>query len=209
MIKFTHRRPLWLLWALVVLFAVEGALALAEGLAGNLPLPLRIAQAAIELPAGVALLALALRWARVQNVRIRLLAMLHLGFVWLGISFALAGVSHALAAASGDALSLGLAPLHAYTMGFLGSTLIATTTRVSSGHGGRAVAADNFVWRLFWVLQIAVLARVAAGVCAALGVGAAQPFVVTAAIAWGGACVVWAIRYGRWYGTPRSDGRPG
>ena len=35
----------------------------------------------------------------------------------------LAGSSHALAAASSDALSLGLAPLHAYTMGFLGSAL--------------------------------------------------------------------------------------
>ena len=204
-----RRSPLWLLWSLVALFGAEGTLAMAEALLGALPSPLQIAQAAFELPAGIALLALALRWARVQNMRLRLLAMLHLGFVWLGVAFVLAGVSHALVAASGNELSLGLAPLHAYTMGFLASTMTATTTRVSSGHGGRAIAADDFVWRLFWVLQFAVLARVLAGVCAALGDTAAQPLVVAAAIAWGAVCVAWAIRYGRWYGTARADGRPG
>ena len=204
-----RRWPLWLLGSLVVLFGTEGVLAIAEALTGAWAPALRAAQAAFELPAGIALLALALHWARVQNIRVRLLAMLHLGFVWLGIAFVLAGVSHALAAASAGAQSLGLAPLHAYTMGFLGSTLIATTTRVSSAHSGRAVAADDFVWRLFWVLQLAVLARVAAGVAAALGKAVAQPLVVAAAIAWGAVCVAWALRYGRWYGTARADGRPG
>ena len=94
-------------------------------------------------------------------------------------------------------------------MGFLGSTLIAMVTRVSSGHGGRTLAADNIVWRLFWVLQAAVLARVTAAVLAAFGVDGAMPLIAVAAVGWCAACAAWALRYGHWYGTPRTDGRPG
>ena len=202
-------RPLWLLASLVGLFAAEGGFAIAEAWHGALPSPLQALQGALELPAGLALLALAIRWGLVQSLRIRLLAMLHLGYVWLGLSFVLAGLSHLLGAASNGSLNLGVAPLHAYTMGFLGSTLIAMATRVSSGHGGRTLAADAIVWRLFWVLQAAVLARVAAAMLAAFAIDAAMPLIAAAAVAWGSACAAWALRYGRWYGTPRSDGRPG
>jgi uncharacterized protein involved in response to NO len=49
--------------------------------------------------------------------------------------------------------SLGLAPLHALTMGYLGATLIAMITRVAAGHSGRALAADNLAWGLYLLLQ--------------------------------------------------------
>jgi uncharacterized protein involved in response to NO len=202
-------RPLWLLWSLVGLLAGEGALSISETVFAALPSLLQAVRGIVELSCGMALMVLAVRWGLVQSLRIRLLAMLHLGFVWLGLAFVLAGVSHAFSAASGGALNLGLAPLHAYTMGFLGSTLIAMATRVSCGHGGRTLAADDIVWRLFWVLQAAVLARVVAGMMAATGVGGAMTVIAAAAIAWGAACAAWALRYGRWYGMPRSDGRPG
>ena len=202
-------RPLWLLWSLVGLLAAEGVIALSEAWIGPLPSALQALQAAVELPAGVALLVLAIRWGLLQSLRIRLLAMLHLGFVWLGLSFVLAGVSHLLAAGSEGSVHLGVAPLHAYTMGFLGSTLIAMATRVSSGHGGRSLAADDVVWRLFWVLQAAVLARVVAAVLAASGIEGAMSLIAAAAVAWCAVCAAWAIRYGRWYGRPRADGRPG
>jgi uncharacterized protein involved in response to NO len=32
---------------------------------------------------------------------------------------------------------------------------------------------------------------------------------LAAAVVWTTALGVWAVRYGRWYGLPRSDGRPG
>lgn len=201
-------RPMWLLWALVAAVGFEAAGALAEMLRIASP-AWRATQAALELPAGLALLALAWRWGLVQSLRQRLLAMLHLGFVWLGLAFVLAGLSHALQAASDGALTLGVAPLHAYTMGFLGSTLIAMATRVSCGQGGRVLSADDFVWRLFWVLQAAVVARVAAGIVAALGGVGAPVLVGAAALVWCAACVAWALRYGRWYGLPRADGRAG
>jgi uncharacterized protein involved in response to NO len=202
-------RPLWLLWTLIGLFVVKGASEVWQAAAGSLPSPLQSLQGVVEIAAGVGLLALAWRWTLVQNVRMRLLGMLHLGFVWLGVSFVLSGSSHVLEAASGGELSLGLAPLHAFTLGFLGSTLMAMATRVSSGHSGRTVAADDIAWRLFWLLQAAALARVAAGMLAALGLQGAAPLLAAAALGWCVVCASWAFRHGRWFGTPRADGRPG
>jgi uncharacterized protein involved in response to NO len=163
------------------------------------------AQAAIELPATLLLLWVAVHWGLVQSLKIRLLAMLHTGFLWLGLSFALGGVSHAMMAWHGPEHSLGLAPLHALTMGYLGSTLLAMATRVTAGHSGRALAADDIAWALFWVLQIAVLLRLAG----ALWPAAATPLLLAAAVAWAVAMSGWSLRYGRWLGRPRADGRPG
>lgn len=198
-------RPMWLLWTLLAALWLELPLALAELWWWPLPLALRAAQAAWEGAAAVLLLWLALRWGLVQSLKIRLLAMLHGGFFWLGVAFGLNATSHALQAASGGELSLGLAPLHALTMGYLGITLLAMATRVSSGHGGRPLAADNLAWALYWTAQLAVLLRV----LAALWPRAAGTLTLIAAAVWSVACVGWALRYGGWYGRPRIDGRPG
>ena len=202
-------RPMWLLWVFVSVLGLEAAFAVAETWWWPLPVALRVAQVVLEVCAGAALLALAVRWGLVQSLKVRLLAMLHLGFVWLGLALLLAGVSHGLMVASGNALSLGLAPLHAYTMGFLGSTLVAMVTRVSCGHGGRTLAADDFVWRLFWLLQFAVAARVVAAAMASFGAHGADAWMALAALGWAACCAAWALRYGRWYGRPRLDGKPG
>ena len=202
-------RPRWLLWALVTALGAQALFALVDAWWSPAPAAWQLLQAALELPLGTGCLALAWRWGLVQSLRVRLLAMLHLGFFWLGLALVLRGLSHTLMAATEGTQSLGLAPLHAYTMGFLGSTLFAMATRVSCGHGGRALAADDFVWRLFGLLQLAVLLRVVAGVLASAGAPAAGWLVTLAASAWAVACVAWALRYGRWYGTPRADGRPG
>ncbi len=201
----TAWRPDWLL--AVMLWAL-GLTALAEvGAVLWWPLPsaLHAVLALLQLPVGAALLWLALRWGLLHSLKVRLLAMLHGGFVWLGIVFALAGTSHALAAWRGDGASLGLAPLHALTMGYLGATLIAMITRVTAGHSGRPLAADNVVWVLYLVLQAAAVLRVVAALWPAL------PFALTvvAAGGWAFACAGWAWRYGGWLGRPREDGRPG
>ena len=134
-----------------------------------------------------------------------MLAMLHAGFVWLGLAFVLNAISHTLMALSSDQLSLGLAPLHAMTMGYLGATMFAMTTRVSSGHGGRPVAADSPAWVLYWILQFAVALRVFAALWPAL----ATSLTLVAIFSWVFATTGWSIRYGRWFGQPRADGRPG
>ncbi len=198
-------RPNALLLPMVGVLWLEAGVAVAEALLGPLPAAARWAQVGVEAPAAALMLWLAWRWGLVQSLRIRLLAMLHAGFVWLGLALLLAAVSHALMAASGDARSLGLAPLHALGMGYLGATLVAMITRVASGHSGRPLAADDFVWALYWMLQFGVLLRVAA----ALGPAAADGLTLAAVAAWSLAAVGWALRYGRWLGRPRIDGRPG
>ena len=121
------------------------------------------------------------------------------------LALGLNAVSHGLMAASGDTVSLGLAPLHAMTMGYLGCTMLAMVTRISSGHGGRKESADNLVWWLYWVLQAAVVLRVSAAIFGAY----LQPLTLAAVAAWCVVMVGWAVRYGDWFGTPRPDGRDG
>lgn len=198
-------RPMWLLWVLLAILWLELLPAVAELWWWPMPATLRWIQVTLELPAAVLMLWLAVRWGLVQSLKIRLLAMLHGGFVWLGLALALSAASHLLMALTAGELSLGLAPLHAMTMGYLGATLLAMATRVSSGHGGRPLAADNPAWVLYWVLQLAVLLRV----CAAIWPAVASPLVLLAITAWIVATVGWAIRYGGWFGRPRVDGRPG
>lgn len=109
-----------------------------------------------ELAAGSVVLWLAVVWGLVQSMRIRLLAMLHLGFLWLGLALLLSGASQLLGLRLGVPV-LGLGTLHALTMGALGSLLMAMVTRVACGHSGRTLVADDRVWALFWLLQVAVL----------------------------------------------------
>ena len=59
----------------------------------------------------------------VQSLKIRLLAMLHVGFMWLGVAYGLDAASAGLQAVGH--VGLGLAPLHALSMGFLGGILLA------------------------------------------------------------------------------------
>jgi uncharacterized protein involved in response to NO len=198
-------RPMGLLWVIVGALWFEAPFAVAQLRWWPLPAALRWAQVAVELPVAALLLWLAVRWGLVQSLKIRMLAMLHGGFLWLGITFALSALSHALMALSGDQQSLGLAPTHALTMGYLGATLFAMATRVSSGHSGRSLAADNTAWALYWVLQSAVLLRV----IAALWPPLATPLTVLAVLAWATAAVGWALRYGNWCVRARVDGRPG
>jgi uncharacterized protein involved in response to NO len=196
-------RPNWLLWVMLAVLGVRGAGAVADLLWWPLPTAWRWAQVAVEAPAAALMLWLAVRWGLVQSLKIRLLAMLHGGFVWLGLALALAAISHAGLALGGE--GLGLAPTHALSMGYLGCTLIAMITRVASGHSGRPLAADDLAWALYWGVQAATLLRVGA----ALWPAAEAPLVLLAVAAWAVAGTGWAWRYGGWLGRPRADGRPG
>lgn len=151
----------------------------------------------------LALLVLALRWRLAHSLRgesRRLSAMLFTGFVWLGVALGLQALSLALQAAGRG--SLGAAPLHALTLGYLGSTLIAMATRVAAGHSGRPLAIDHKAWLLYLLLQLGVAMRLVA----ALGFGGA---LLPAAAIWAGVALAWAWRCGGWLGRPRVDGRPG
>lgn len=196
-------RPFWLLWSLLAALGLQGLWLVLDTLGWSTTPGVASVRVLTSALTGLGVLALAIRWGLVQSLKVRLLAMLHLGFVWLGVALCLDALAVVLHFAGQPAVVL--LPLHALTMGFLGSVLIAMATRVSCGHGGRTLAADDLAWALFWVLQGAVLLRLVAVVWTE-----GAPWVLVAAsVAWLAAVGGWSVRYGRWFGRPRLDGRPG
>lgn len=202
--------PRWLLWTFVATFGLRALAAAGEAMGWARGAGWTAGLAVAELSAAIACLALAVRWGLMQSLRIRLLAMLHAGFCWLGAALVLFGTAHAVEALGGPAAVFGLAPIHAYSMGYLATTMLAMVTRVSCGHGGRTVAADDFLWRLFWLLQLATVVRLAGALLAQADDGRwALAAIVAAACGWAVVASAWGMRYGHWFGTPRPDGRPG
>lgn len=185
-------QPNWLLWSLLIGLWLQGALRLSEAVLPRSALPWGL-RAALALPWGALVLGLAVRWSLVQSLRIRLLAMLHLGWVWMGLAFLLE--LHPDARLS----------VHALGMGSLGSLILAMVTRVSCGHGGRTQVADAFTWAAFWGLQAVVVLRL----IAQLWPGSSTWLLPAAAVGWLLVMGAWALRLLRWYLRPRLDGRPG
>lgn len=197
-------RPYWLLWSLMAFTWWHGTWVVVDATGYLQSSAWAVLRAVVSGAAALLVLALAIRWGLVQSLKIRLLAMLHIGFVWLGVAYGLEAASMWMRSA--DLFGLGLAPLHALSMGFLGSILLAMATRVSCGHSGRTLTADDLAWGLYGVLQLAVLARLWA---ALVPTHAPAGLMVVAALLWLVAMGGWALRYGRWFGRPRVDGKPG
>jgi uncharacterized protein involved in response to NO len=187
-------RPGWTLTALVSGSLAHGILAL-----GGLEAWTWVA----DLPMAVAAASLAVRWGIAQSFANRLLAMLHVGFAWLGIAYLLHALQSLLRLAGIEAL--GLAPVHALTIGFLASTALAMVSRVSCGHSGRTLAADRLTWCAFWLLQCAAVLRVMADIWR----GAYGGLTLAAAVLWLACFAAWSWRYLPAYWRPRADGRPG
>lgn len=200
-------RPFWLLWLMLGAAVFEAAAVWVEfegPLHGPVGTVWMLVRGLLELGTGAVLLWLAGVWGVVQSLKNRLLAMLHIGFLWLGLSFVLGGASQLLGLVY-DRPLLGLGALHALTMGCLGSLMLAMVTRVSCGHSGRALVADGIAWSLFWVLQVATVVRIVAAVPSEW----MNLQLLLAGSLWLGVVLVWGVRLGAWYGRLRADGRPG
>lgn len=195
-------RPFWVLWLMLAVCAWQALALWVQALLAPGAWWTALALA-LEAAAGGVLLWLAIVWGLVQSLKIRLLAMLHVGFVWLGLTMAYGALARGLLLFSGHDV-LGLGPLHLLAMGFLGSIMLAMVTRVSCGHSGRALVADSSVWTLFWVFQLAVIVRTVAAID-----GAPIWLMFVTALIWTAVMTIWSLRFGNWYGRPRSDGKPG
>lgn len=156
-----------------------------------------------DLPGLVAAVYLSRAWQLRRALSVPMLAMLHVGFAWLGLGLGLS-VLQGLLELAGLQL-LGLAPLHALTVGFFASILLAMASRVSLGHSGRPMRADQLTWLIFQGIQLSALIRVSAEV---LPFGAPYGQL--------GAALIWLLVFGAWWGKyapmlwqPRADGRPG
>jgi uncharacterized protein involved in response to NO len=187
-------RPYWVLWCFLAASVGHGAIELAD---------LNRLAWLLDAPAAAFLFWLGLRWGLVQSLRIRLLAMLHIGFIWLAIAYALYAADEVLTFTGAG--GMGLAPLHAAGMGFAGSILFAMVTRVTRGHSGRPLVADDATWWLFWLLQAATLLRLAAE----FSTQGYAWLTAAAVLAWLAAFTGWAWKYVPVYLRPRADGKPG
>jgi uncharacterized protein involved in response to NO len=194
-------RSFGILWLMAGAAVFEALAAWIDALAGG-DATWQLSRGLIELGAGGVLAWLAVAWGLVQSLKIRLLAMLHLGFLWLGLALVLGGASQLLGWATATPF-LPLASLHALTMGGLASLMLAMVTRVTCGHSGRRtpVVADDLVWSMFLLLQGATVLRIAAAVPEWPG----QLLLTAAALVWACVMLTWGGRYGAWYGRPSTD----
>jgi uncharacterized protein involved in response to NO len=127
----------------------------------------------------------------------RLLAMLHLSFAWLPVAFVLLALEQA-------GVAVGTAATHAIGMGFCTTMMVGFVTRVSLGHSGRPLQANNVHWLLYLGLHAAAALRVAAALT-----GAAPWLLHATATLWLLVILTWATRMLPFYWQPRADGQPG
>ncbi len=126
-----------------------------------------------------------------------LLKVLVWGFAWAPMGFALSALTAA-------GFELGLAPVHALTIGFAGSLLVAMVTRVTHGHSGQQLTMTGAAWLAFGAIQLASFLRIGAALQLENGaalVGAA--FVLVCGL------LPWLLRNAVTYAQKRNDGRPG
>ena len=149
--------------------------------------------------AGVISIILAGRWIGSPARRQPIVAMLHAAFCWWAFALLLESVSWLPVIPAPISSAIGLAALHALTMGYLGGTLLTMATRVSSSHNGRSRVIDAVAWALHWLLQTAIVLRLLAPVWPA----DAPAVLAAAALAWLIVAATWGARHGLWQGLPR------
>lgn len=144
------------------------------------------------------------QWGLVRSFRIRLLAMLHIAFLWFGIAMALYAIDAALGLLQLD--QLGRAPLHSLGIGFITGVLVAMATRVTLGHSGRPLVPDAWTWNWFIVLNFVAVTRMAAEFMPTPGAYLALN--LFAVIGWLVCLSPWVTHYAPIYWRPRVDTPP-
>lgn len=131
--------------------------------------------------------------------RLPLLWVLHLGYAWVAIGFA-------LKAAVAAALVIPMVGLHALTVGAIGVLTLGMMARVALGHTGRPLRAAAPVAVAFALINAAAAVR--ALVAAALPTYYAQTVLVAGGL-WLAAFAIFLAAYARILVQPRVDGREG
>ena len=142
-------------------------------------------------------------WQPWKCMKPGLLAVLHIALAWLPIAFALYAAQSWMLFSDGTFL-LGRAPVHALTVGFFGSMLVAMVTRVTQGHSGRLLEMGAVAWLTFGLLQAVSVVRIYAEFT-----DDAPRWLLIAAVGWLVAFLPWVLRALWIYITPRADGKPG
>ncbi len=192
---YVVHRPLWALRALIGLGLAHSALTFLEQTQWRW---------LVDVPAMLVAGRLSWLWWSRKAIENRMLSVLHVSFAWLSPAFALFAVQSLLHSTLPG--FLGQAPLHALTLGFFASMLIGMVSRVTMGHSGRPVAADDAMWAAFCTMQVAALLRV---VSELPGLPGMYHLMWLSSALWLAAFAVWAWRFAPALWRPRADGKPG
>lgn len=193
--SFSGYRPYWALWIIACGAMAHGILTFLE---------VQQWTWIVDIPIALTTLRLTLKWHLRESLVDRLLAVLHIGFAWCGLSFVLFSLNSILIFAG--YAGLGLAPLHALTLGFLASMLVGMASRVTLGHSGLPLIADVTMWLSFWIMQLAALLRIAGEF---FHLPAPWDLSFIASLLWLTAFITWARGYAPYTWKPRADGHPG
>jgi len=190
-------RPFWPWWTILAASVAHGLLQFSD--AGSW---LWLS----DIPLALASLYLSYLWGFLRSFQNPLLAVLHVGYAWLGVAMALFAVQSLwLLAHHGTGFIWGFAPLHALTIGCYATLIIGMGTRVTLGHSGLPFAIGTPVKLMFIGIQLTAIVRVAADL---LPSHSAWLHIAASAL-WLACFGPWVWRYLPAYWRPRADGQPG
>ena len=153
--------------------------------------------------AALVALAQALRLSGWRSLRTRseaILWVLHVGYAWLPIGFALKALS--LLTGAGWAAHW----MHALTMGAFGTMILAVMTRAALGHTGRELTVGRGIAVAYVLLTLGVAVRVFAP---ALWPSQYLWTLVASGALWTAAFAIYLVVYTPVLVLPRADGKPG
>jgi uncharacterized protein involved in response to NO len=139
-------------------------------------------------------------WYTRKYWAVPLLWILHLGYAWITLGFALL----ALSAAGMSAATLSA--LHAFTAGGIGVLTLGMMARVSLGHTGRLLEPAPVMTLAFVAINLAALTRV---LLPLFFPAAYAPIMTAAGVVWVAAFGVFVVVYAPMLLRPRADGKPG
>ncbi|MFA6121131.1 MAG: NnrS family protein [Sideroxydans sp.] len=189
-------RPFWPWWTMLAASVAHGVLSF-MGAGDWLWL--------CDAPHAVAALYLSHLWGFRRSLSNPLLAVLHVGFLWMGIAMLLFALQSIVAFAC-DRSIWSLAPLHALTLGCYATLMIGMGTRVTLGHSGLPFNIDTPLKLMFIGMQGVALIRVLADM---LPIQAGYLWYIASALGWLVCFFPWVVRYLPAYWRPRADGQPG
>lgn len=196
--NFNVSRPNWPWWVLLAGSFTHALLQLSD---------LSAWQWMSDAPMSVAAFYLTYSWGFRHSLKNPLLAVLHIGFAWLGIAMLLYTVQSAAQYVSHETVFiLGLAPLHALTIGCFATLVIGMGTRVTLGHSGLPFIIGTPLKLMFTGIQIAATIRVLADI---IPLQHRDWLYLASALFWLGSFTPWVWRYLPAYWRVRADGKPG
>jgi uncharacterized protein involved in response to NO len=136
------------------------------------------------------------RWQGYCTLQMPIVVILHAGYAWLPIALALKSawlLLHAPWAANW---------LHALTAGAFGTMILGVMTRVALGHTGRQLVVARPISVAYVLVILGAALRVAGPT---LAPSLFVPVLLTAALLWGGAFLIFLVVYWPILSAPRAD----